>query len=341
MQALAIDAGGHLVLEERDLPSPKEGEVLVSVEACGLCGSDLSMLAAGPAVAGRVLGHEIAGAIVETPGGEPSLPRKRVAVLPAPRCDMVGEGRRCRQCEEDKSHLCAMQGPRTLGLTVDGGFAEYVTVISGQCFAVGDRVDPEIAALVEPLAVALHAIDKAALKDAPNGDVLVLGAGPIGLLVTLALRLRGIDVIAVERSSFRRSLASRIGAGAVAASWKELNTRRRYTTVFECTGTAEALEAAAGLVASGGTVVLVGAPKPDQYYRLHGLSMLVREVNLRPAMAYTNEEFVCAAEELTRSADAYSAVITHSIPLDKAAVELPRLIENGEYGKVIVIPTGR
>lgn len=338
MKVLAVDAEGRLVTEDRDPPSPGEGDVLVAVEACGLCGSDLSMLAAGGLLAGRVLGHEISGSLAASSAAERRGGGARLAILPAPRCGLVESPSPCRQCRDGKSHLCAMQGARTLGLTVDGGFAEFVAVSRGQCFELGQDTPADVGALVEPLAVALHAIGVGEAWGGPGECVVVLGAGPIGLLITLTLAERGVEVAVVERSSYRRALADDMGAAAVSADWKDRETRRGYSTVFECTGNTEALEAALGLATPGGSVILVGAPKPDRAYRIHGLAMLVREVKLLPSMAYTTEEFGMAVAETSRSPAKFRKLITHSIALDDAARELPRLIESGEFGKVVVTP---
>ncbi len=343
MRALVVDRNGRLSEEVRDDPSPDAGEVRVRVGACGLCGSDLSLLEAGPAIAGRILGHEISGRFEFSTTSSPEASEASasssgvVAVLPAPRCDLLGVARRCRQCERGQSHLCSLQPSKSLGISVDGGFAEYVVVHKNQCFDVPEGVPQETAALAEPLAVAIHALDVAQATGAIDNGLAVVGAGPIGLLIMLLARSSGMEVTVIERNPYRRSLARRLGASEVAPDWNDRKLGS-FSTVMECTGSADAVEEAVLKVEAGGRVVLVGAPKPQSFYRIQGLFLLVREVKLLPAMAYTTEEFRRAVGELGAAPDYYGQIITHAIPLDAAASRLPALIESGEFGKVVITP---
>ncbi len=344
MRVLEVSARGDFRIAEREPAVPQQGEVLVEVLACGLCGSDVSMMEAAPMLGNRVLGHEIAGRIVADDGGAiPAPGGGLVAILPAPRCDLLGLERKCTRCSCGDSHLCVLQPPKTLGLAVDGGFAEYVVVARGQCFEFSREIAPELAALSEPLAVVLHAMNVAEMGNLELGQkaerVVVVGAGPIGLLLVVELARAGHEVVVVERGAYRRGLAARLGAATVVADVARLGTKDGVSTVFDCTGDTEAVERAVASVTPGGKLVLVGAPKPGKVMRFDGRSLLVREVSILPAMAYTNEEFAMAVQAIERAPESYSPLLTHSVSFLEASVKLPSLLAGGEYGKLTVIPS--
>jgi L-iditol 2-dehydrogenase len=203
MEALVYHGPGDLRVERRPPPEPGPGEVVVRVQACGICGTDLRIAAgshrAYPAGTVRVPGHEIAG-VVE-PGGEP------VCVAPNIGCGT------CPQCRRGRVNLC--RSPAALGITRDGGFATHVVVPRDNVLALERPLDPAVVSVVEPLACVLHG---QAACDIRAGDVvLIIGAGPIGLLHLLAARVREPAAIVVAaRSAARRALAAEWGADAVA-----------------------------------------------------------------------------------------------------------------------------
>ncbi len=344
MRVLELSAGVGFRIAEREPAVPQQGEVLVEVLACGLCGSDVSMMQVAPMLGNRVLGHEIAGRVVADDGGRAPGPGTGplVAILPAPRCDLLGIERKCTRCSSGKSHLCDLQARKTLGLGVDGGFAEYVVVAKGQCFEFSRDLPPELAALSEPLAVVLHAMNVAEIRDRASRleteRVVVVGAGPIGLLLVVELIRAGHEVVVVERGEYRRGLATRLGASLVVADLAKLDTKGGVGTVFDCTGDTEAVERAIAAVSPGGKLVLVGASKPGQVLRFDGLSLLVREISILPAMAYTNEEFGIAVRAIEQAPESYSPLLTHKLSFSEASVALPSLLAGGEYGKLTLVP---
>ena len=162
-------------IEEREVPPPGPGELKVRVEASGLCGTDLH-IASGEypfARPGVTIGHEVAGTVVEIgPGVTGFSLGERVVVDPNIQC------RTCSYCHASRPHLC--ERPQALGVTRDGGLAEEVMLPAAQAYRVPDGVPPEAAALTEPLACALHAVDLSGVR--PGQRALVLGAGPIGVV---------------------------------------------------------------------------------------------------------------------------------------------------------------
>ncbi len=210
MKALVYHGPGDIRLEERPVPRPGLGEALLRVMACSICGTDLRIAAGGhrayPAGTRRVPGHEIAGVVVARGDGVEPVEGSPVFVAPN-----IGCGR-CAACRAGRVNLCAT--PTALGITLDGGFAEYVLlpaalIEQGNVLAVPDGQDFGVLALVEPLACVLRG--SRACNITAGQVVLIAGAGPIGLLHLRVAKLRGPRAIVVSEPSARRR--------AEAASW--------------------------------------------------------------------------------------------------------------------------
>ena len=189
----------------RTLPAPQPGELLLEVGASGLCGTDLH-IAAGEyplAKSGVVLGHEYAGTVIEVGPGTPVFSvGDRVVVDPNIPCRM------CTACREARPHLCA--NPQTLGVTIDGGLGTHSIVPADRAYRLPDSLPMAAAALTEPLACVVHAVDRAGLE--PGHSALVIGAGPIGLLTASLLKAAGASSVCVsEPNERRRALAPAFG----------------------------------------------------------------------------------------------------------------------------------
>ena len=221
MQALAYRGPRRLVLEERARPHPAAGELVLRVDACLICGTDLK-IAAGEHRAytepnGRIPGHELAGTVAEAGAGVGLDEGASVFVAPNYGCG------RCRACRRGNVNLCVT--PRALGISDDGAFAEYTLlprelVEQGNVMPVGDRRDPAEVALAEPLACVLRGSRACRVGDADL--VLVFGAGPIGLMHVAVARLAGAEVVVCEPNELRRRRALRFGARAAYADPSEL-----------------------------------------------------------------------------------------------------------------------
>ena len=246
MKALVYRGRGSLVLEEQPQPHPGKGEALLRVDACSICGTDLRIAAGDHRSyadgSGRIPGHEIAGTVVEVGDGASAGIGDRVFVAPNYGCG------RCRSCRRGQVNLC--DKPRAIGITEDGGFAEYLLlrrdlVDQGNLLRFGDGVDPGAVALAEPLAArcAAHGLATSAMGDV----VVVYGAGPIGLFHIALARLAGARAVVVcEPNVDRRQRALAWGAtSAHDASFDELQA---------------ALEGAGAT--RGADVVVVAAPVP-------------------------------------------------------------------------------
>ena len=228
-----------LRVEERPVPRPGRGEVLVRVMACGVCGTDVHIFQGDPGAAdcppGTVPGHEFAGVIEAAGEGVTAFgPGDRVCVDPNKLC---GE---CDFCRGGIGHFCEhMTG---IGTTADGGFAEYCVVPQSQLYRVADSVPFEQAAMAEPVSCCLHGLDLCEVR--PGSRAAVIGGGMIGLLMVQLLRLAGASFVALlEPVQAKRELGLRLGADVAIDSVHEDPAealRRagagRLDTVIECAG---------------------------------------------------------------------------------------------------------
>ena len=250
MKSLRLHAVGDLRLHEEPDPEPQPGEVLVRIRGVGLCGSDRHWFlegGIGDAVLREplVLGHEFTGVVVEGPrAGE------RVVLDPAVPCG------RCALCLAGQEHLCADMRFAGHGST-DGALRTLVAWPDHLVHALPDAVADEAAPLLEPLGVALHAIE---LGDAVAGSTAaVIGCGPLGLLLVQALRAAGVRVeVAADPLTHRAAAARELGARSSEPAGVDVDV------AYEAAGDDEALDAAVATTRPGGRVVLVGIPDGDR-----------------------------------------------------------------------------
>ncbi len=259
-------------------PSPGPGEVKLKVEWCGICGTDLHEYAAGPIftqvntphplslrMAPLTPGHEFAGTVVEVGDGVTSVAvGDRVAPNPLLRC---GE---CDYCRQGLPQLCTQIG--FLGCHSDGGFGEYVNfnVVRGAhpvpiLYKLPDNVSFDAGAMVEPLAVGLHAVNRGHMR--PGENVVIVGAGPIGDCTVQAAKACGAgQIIVLEPSARRRQFAQELGATAVidplavdpAEAVRDLTRGKGADLAIECVGGEKTLQLALGSLRKDGRTVVVG-----------------------------------------------------------------------------------
>jgi L-iditol 2-dehydrogenase len=270
MQALQLTEYRRLELVSMDRPALGPHDVLVRVAACGICGSDVHGYdgSSGRRIPPIVMGHEAAGTVVEV-GGKVNRARVGDRVT----FDSTISCRQCHACRTGQVNLCTNR--RVLGVSCDeyrhhGAFAEFVAVPQNILYSLPSDLPFEHAALIEPVSVALHAVDLLKIKQGERA--VVVGSGMIGLLVIQALRVAGCnEVIAVDIDAGRLQLASELGAtdivnsqqtDAVAAVLKRTAGQGADVAV-EVVGNAAALNTAIRSVARGGRVGLVGNISPE------------------------------------------------------------------------------
>lgn len=292
----AIAHNGSVRVVERDVP---DGDgVLVRVTSSGICGSDLHLLSAG--VSGVVMGHEFGGT---TDDG------RLVAVRP------TGECGACVECGRGLGHLCRDAGRALLGISRDGGLAEWARVDASRLIDVPSAVDPSHVGLVEPLAVVVHGVGR--VDPEPGSRALVVGAGSIGLLCGAVLTDRGVRVDIVARHSHQRDAAERLGLTPLNPGGTV--TPSVYDSVFDAVCTQESFDTCVSAVRPRGSLLEFG-----MFWSPVSLSnsLLMKEVTLLPSIFYShdhaNEDFTAAADLLGRRPMIAEAVVTHRFALSDA-----------------------
>ena len=322
-----------LVVGETPQRNLAPDEVRLDIAACGICGSDLHMAHAPETFGitqGAVLGHEFAGTIREL-GAEVTdfASGDRVAVAPLRGC---GD---CPSCTAGQPAWCpqmALQG---------GGYAESTVAAARQCRPVPSDVALEDAALAEPTSVALHAVMRHPLR--PGARVLVLGAGPIGLLVAFwARRLGAAEVVVADIASHQRERALAMGATRFELSDEGLAARIEQTVglpevVYECVGRKGLIDRAVSLVAPRGTVVGVGlCVEPDSF---DGFAALHKEATITMSAFFDMAEFEMALDALsTEKGPRPQLLVTDRVPLDATPEAFAALYAKTTACKTLVRP---
>ncbi len=287
MKAIKVDNHQAVLV---DVPEPRGDGVLVKVVSSSICGSDLHMMERGY-FGDYVIGHEFAGI---APDG------RAVAVEPTLGCGL------CSYCEEGHRQHCQSDA-RIMGVFLDGGMAEYVLAPAGNLVELPTGLDMTTAALVEPLAVAVHTLDRSRLQ---QGDrVLVIGAGPIGLAVGAALQSRGVDYDISARHEAQRAAATLLGG--------RCQLGQDYDLVIDAVGSTSSLQQAVTAVRPMGRVGLAGSFwEPAEL----NVGFCMKEVELIAATTYSCKapyrNFQEAGELLYRNPEVARALITHRFPLD-------------------------
>ena len=348
MKALVLEEYQHLVYA--DVPEPRIGaeEVLVQVRACGICGSDVHGLdgSTGRRIPPVIMGHEAAGVIAEV-GADVSgwQAGERVTFDSTIYCG------KCYFCRRGWINLC--DNRRVLGVSCadyrqHGAFAGYVAVPHHTLYRLPERLSFERAALVEPLSVAFHAVERTPIS--LNDTAVVVGAGMIGLLIVQALRMAGCGhIVALDLDAGRLDLACRLGAdeglrpdgaagapGDVVARVLERTGGRGADVAFEVVGIAPALNLAIRCLRKGGALTLVGNLAPAAEFPLQ--AAVTRELTLYGSCASRGEYPACL-DMIARGAIHVDPLISAVAPLAEGATWFQRLYDR-EPGllKVVLRP---
>jgi (R,R)-butanediol dehydrogenase/meso-butanediol dehydrogenase/diacetyl reductase len=326
-------------VQVQDWPEPTLGhhEVLVRVRYGGVCGSDMTIYAGKhPRVkAPLVPGHEVCGQI-ESAGTtlEGSLKKgSRVAIYPLISCGQ------CTACVEGNPHVC--ERLRLVGIDRDGGFAEFVKVEPHQLIPVPDDLSDEQAALIEPLAVAVHAVSESGFR---TGDtVLVTGGGPIGNLLAQVARASGArEVVISEVKPFRRELAERMGfrtfdpsQSSAQQSLRVILGQQFVDIVFEATGSLNAYKDAVQSCKVRGKICFVGIPKDQPELDIQGI--VFKEVRTTSARVYRPRDYHSAIKLLSRQAVDVLPLITR-LPLRDAPQGFRQMKDAENSLKILLFP---
>ena len=283
-------------MEVREVSEPVGPGVVVNVRSAGICGTDLHLVGSADFPPPPVtLGHEIAGV---TESGIP------VAVEPFDSCGS------CEPCARGDVHLCVRGASALYGIGRDGGMADQIVVPERCLVPLPAGIDIRDASLVEPLAVVVHSMRRAAVR--ADQRVVVVGGGTIGLCAVAAARARGCEVALVARHDAQRAAGERLGAVEVSDGG--------YDLVVEAAGSDSALAHAIDLAKPGASVVI-----PGMYWgpvTVPGMAMCLKEVSLCPTTLYgrgpTGRDVDAAAALLASTPAFGDTLITHRFPLDAA-----------------------
>lgn len=322
----------EIELTERDIPKPKEDEVLVRVEYVGVCGSDLHYYEAGGIGANIVkppfvLGHEAGGRVVETGSKVTNLKiGDRVALEPGKTCG------RCEFCKTGRYNLC----PDVIFFAtppIDGVFQDYVAHPADLCFKIPDNMDTMEAALIEPLAVGFHAARQGNAK--AGQTAVVTGAGCIGLVSMMALKAMGVTkVIVVDVMQKRLDKALELGAAAV-VNGKDKDTvdeimrltdGKGADLVIETAGTEITARQAIHFTKKGATIVLVGYSATGEMTLPLGLA-LDKELEFKTVFRYRHI-YPLAIEAVAAGKVNLKGIVTNIFPLDEVREAMKQSVEN-------------
>lgn len=324
---------------------PDEDWVQINVKACGICGSDIHEYENGPIALGKkngqrqqlppvTLGHEFSGIINEVGKNVSNLTKGMKVVIDAgiPCCE-------CHYCKSNLNILCNDRG--ILGLTLDGGFAEYINVPSKNCYPVEEEIDFGLLALAEPVTVALHALNRSEFKK--DDEVLIIGGGPIGLMILIALTKKGIQRVGlVEPIEVRRSLALELGAQYVIDPINEdqqqivlENTSDLGADiVFECVGSERTFQSALSLTRKRGKFVVVGS-SPENI-PINFFDLLANEKEIIGTYGRL-DEWQEAINLLIKEEVSFRKLISHNFELNQAQEVFHNIInDKASYIKVIL-----
>jgi (R,R)-butanediol dehydrogenase/meso-butanediol dehydrogenase/diacetyl reductase len=337
MTHLAIDYHGDGVFRPRlyEATEPGPGQVSIAVAFTGICGTDLKI--AHGEMDHRVtspwpIGHEMSG-IIEAIGSDVSgwRPGDKVTVMPLASC---GD---CPACRRGHSHVC--HNLVFLGIDAPGSLQQRWTVPVGLLVRVPDHLSLERAALAEPTAVAVHDVRRGGVR--ASDQVVVIGGGPIGILIALVARHAGADVLVSEVSPFRRNLATELGLRnidpasddltATVAAW---SNEKGADVAFEVSGSAAGVRALTDVLAVRGHGVVVAIHTEPTPFDL--MAAFWKELDISGARVYQREDFEEAVALLAEGAIPAESLISEIVPLSQAGRAFDRVASGGDVVKVMI-----
>jgi len=306
--------GKKQLLVKEDLPKPsiEPDEVLVKVKYCGICGSDVESFETGVLeTPGIIIGHEFSGKIVEVGNKVRGWNiGDRVSANPSLPC---GE---CYWCKHKQENLCKWSS--SLGTTYNGAMAEFINVKSERLIKLPDNVSMEEGALLEPLAVALYAVQDSKLIIGET--CTVIGAGSIGLLVIQVLRAAGAgEIYALEPVKSKQELALKFGATSVFSpkKWGKINRLSNKVGpdhIFDCVGLPETFMTSMKLIKRGGIISLVGIH--TEPFKMKGfMSMMLKSITMKGVFGYVNDTFTTALKLVKNKKIDLKSMISRKIPI--------------------------
>ena len=332
MKAYVLHGVNDLRYEDVPIPECPKGWVIVQVKAAGICSSDIArVFTKGTYHFPTIPGHEFSGVVYSVVDEEnQSWEGKRVGVFPLIPC------RECPQCKQKQYEMCANYD--YLGSRRDGAFAEYVAVPLWNLLPLPNEVPLEVAAMLEPLAVGLHALKKAEIKQ--TDSVAVIGTGMIGISAAQwAKKYTAGEVVVIGRNEKKRYLVESTGLPY------EVHTKaegKEYDVVLEAVGTPESVDLALNLIRPGGTVVLMGNPSGDilltqnTYWRILRKQLIVKGTWNSFYDGDNKSDWTEAIEALAMGEVEVKSLISHTFPQERLIDGLQLMRDHKEpYCKIM------
>lgn len=334
MRAAVFGGDGRMTIEERLEPVvTAPDDVIIAVEACGICGTDVQILnvpPGHPATPGTIMGHEFIGRVtaVGSAVGDVRV-GQRVTVDPDPKCGA------CSSCRAGRPANCLNLS--ALGIFRDGALASHVKAPAGAVYPLADDAPAELAALIEPLACVVNGTNRAAAR--PGESVVVFGAGPIGCLFVAVLKAAGATpIIVVEPNATRAAVARAVGADATVtpgelASRREVLLPRGADIVVDAVGSL--LAAAIETAAMGARIILFGM-NSNARPPIHQVEITEKGLTIHGTYI-TNFTFPAAIRLVESGQLNLRPIVSEVLPLERAAEGIAHL-RSGEATKVVIIP---
>lgn len=328
MQAVRLFEAGDIRTVEVPIPIPASGEILIKVEASGICGTDRHLFKGEfPSAPGTILGHEFSGIIVDA--GDTGLDvGTRVTCDPNTWCGT------CSQCLRGRVNLCEFNV--ATGIHRDGGFAEYCAFPAAKAVALPSALAPLHGAFCEPLACTLHGMDLGAAQ--PGERLLVIGGGVIGLMAVQIARLAGAEVALLTRSSEKQELGQNIGAHHAVGDPDALHDlwADGADLVVECAGVAETVALAPSLTRTGGRIVVLGVLPQGARVPIEPFDLLFREIQMHYSFLnpFTHAR---AAQMIADGRITLAPLISRTITLEQTTAAIASAPPKGEV-RAIAVP---
>ena len=321
----------------RPIPEPAQGQARIRVEAVGVCGTDIAIYKGKHprAESPLIMGHEVGGIVDAINGEAPAdvVPGTRVTFFPLITCGV------CRTCLSGKTYVC--ENLKLIGIDTDGGMAEYMIVPTEALIPVPESWSGEMAALMEPVAVALHAVRRSSIK---LGDtVFVTGAGIIGILCGQMARAAGaLHVVIADLVESRLEIAA--GAGLIPVNLKiegeldrtmnELTGGAGVDVTMECSGAAGAQPLTTQYTRVLGEVLVVGMPKEPPPVDLRMVTF--KELSMAGTRVYERIDFERSIEILDQERITTAGLVSHRFPIEKTKEAIDTMAVGGDSMKIMI-----
>lgn len=318
MNVLVCERPGILIFRKLEMPLLCEGHSLIKMRRIGVCGTDLHAYEGKQPyfTYPRIFGHELAGELAEPNGAAGFMKGERVTCMPYFNCGI------CIACRSGKPNCCVTL--QVLGVHIDGGMAEYVRVPSSS-LVHGEGLNFDELALIEPLAIGAHGVNRARVR--PGEFVLVMGAGPIGLGVMHFVKIAGGKVIAMDINENRLNFCQSVlkvehivhaGAEDPVERLRHITQGDMPTVVIDATGNLKAINNGVTYLATGGRFVLVGLQ--TEYISVDHPEFHKKEATLMSSRNATRKDFEQVIHSLKNGSIHASDFITHHVPFDEVII---------------------